>query len=68
MVDLQNMKQITINSVANTAMIETGNRLGDIALTLNDAGRALPHGICPSVGIGGHSGASGYIVPVGRSR
>ena len=58
-VDLQNMKKIMIDSSANTATIETGNRLGDIALTLNDAGRALPHGMCPTVGIGGHSGAPG---------
>lgn len=37
-------------------MIETGYRLGDIALALNEYGRALPHGRCTYVGIGGHAG------------
>lgn len=54
-VDLSNFKAITANPSNGTALIESGNRLGDIALALNDAGRALPHGSCPYVGIGGHS-------------
>lgn len=56
MVDLSNLNSITVDSSTNTAVIETGNRLGTIALELNNAGRALPHGTCPYVGIGGHSG------------
>ncbi|KAE9389963.1 glucooligosaccharide oxidase [Gymnopus androsaceus JB14] len=59
-IDMSNMKAITIDSSANTAVIETGNRLGDVALALNAAGRALPHGTCPYVGIGGHSAFGGY--------
>ncbi|KAJ7497947.1 glucooligosaccharide oxidase [Mycena galericulata] len=59
-VDLSNMKAITVRSSNNTALIETGNRLGDIALALNAAGRALPHGTCSYVGIGGHSGYGGF--------
>ncbi|KAF8878834.1 glucooligosaccharide oxidase [Infundibulicybe gibba] len=35
-------------------------KLGNVALALNDAGRALPHGTCPYVGLGGHSGYGGY--------
>ncbi|KAJ6474670.1 glucooligosaccharide oxidase [Mycena vitilis] len=59
-VDLSKMKAITVVKSNNTAVIETGNRLGDIALALNAAGRAIPHGTCPYVGIGGHSGYGGF--------
>lgn len=51
-VDLQNLDQVTVDSSRGTAVIESGNRLGDIALVLGKEGRALPHGICPYVGIG----------------
>jgi len=59
-VDLSKMKAISVRSSNNTALIETGNRLGDIALALNAAGRALPHGTCSYVGLGGHSGYGGF--------
>ncbi|KAJ3711303.1 glucooligosaccharide oxidase [Lentinula raphanica] len=59
-VDLSQMKNITVNPVTGHAMIEPGNRLGDVALALNDAGRGLPHGRCTYVGIGGHSGFGGW--------
>ncbi|KAJ7089829.1 glucooligosaccharide oxidase [Mycena belliarum] len=59
-IDLSKMKAINVRSATNTAIIEMGNRLGDIALTLNAAGRALPHGTCSYVGIGGHSGYGGF--------
>ncbi|KAE9396226.1 glucooligosaccharide oxidase [Gymnopus androsaceus JB14] len=55
-----NLKLSPIDSSANTAVIETGNRLGDVALALNAAGRALPHGTCAYVGVGGHSAFGGY--------
>ncbi|KAF7317833.1 Glucooligosaccharide oxidase [Mycena kentingensis (nom. inval.)] len=59
-VDLSKMKSISVRSGNNTALIQTGNRLGDVALALNAAGRALPHGTCSYVGIGGHSGYGGF--------
>ncbi|KAF5343577.1 hypothetical protein D9758_012984 [Tetrapyrgos nigripes] len=59
-VDMSNMKAINIDSSDNTVQVQMGNRLGDIALALNAAGRALPHGTCPYVGIGGHSSFGGY--------
>ncbi|KAJ4491020.1 glucooligosaccharide oxidase [Lentinula aciculospora] len=59
-IDMSSMKSITIDTASNTAVIETGNRLGDVALALNAAGRAMPHGTCSSVGIGGHSAFGGY--------
>jgi hypothetical protein len=55
-IDMSNFVQITVDSTTFRATIGPGNRLGDVALTLNNAGRALPHGTCPFVGIGGHSG------------
>ncbi|KAL0949120.1 hypothetical protein HGRIS_009205 [Hohenbuehelia grisea] len=59
-VDLSKMKTIKVNS-DQTATVQTGNRLGDIALTLfNSGGRAMPHGTCPEVGVGGHSGCGGF--------
>ena len=54
-VDMSNFKTFSIDS-RNVATIGLGNRLGDIALALNNNGRAMPHGTCPYVGIGGHSG------------
>ena len=48
--------QISVDPTTFIATIGPGNRLGDVALSLNDAGRALPHGVCPYIGIGGHSG------------
>ncbi|KAJ6626358.1 glucooligosaccharide oxidase [Mycena sp. CBHHK59/15] len=61
-VDLSFMKNITViqNGLATDAHIETGNRLGDVALALNEHGRAIPHGLFAYVGIGGHSGHGGY--------
>lgn len=35
-------------------------KLGDLALALNNAGRAMPHGVCPFVGVGGHIGLGGF--------
>ncbi|KAJ3816735.1 glucooligosaccharide oxidase [Lentinula raphanica] len=59
-VDLSQMKNITVDLETGNAIIEPGNRLGDVALALNDAGRGLPHGRCTYVGIGGHSGFGGW--------
>ncbi|KAJ4464522.1 glucooligosaccharide oxidase, partial [Lentinula edodes] len=59
-IDMSGMKNITIDHSSNTAVIGTGNRLGDVALALNAAGRAMPHGTCSYVGIGGHSAFGGY--------
>ncbi|KAF9447904.1 Glucooligosaccharide oxidase [Macrolepiota fuliginosa MF-IS2] len=51
---------IQVNTQSNTAVIETGNRLGDIALALNSYGRGIGHGTCPYVGIGGHASFGGF--------
>ncbi|KAK1223161.1 hypothetical protein PQX77_013966 [Marasmius sp. AFHP31] len=59
-VDMSNMKAISVDESSHIATIETGNRLGSVALGLNEKGRALPHGTCPYVGIGGHSAFGGF--------
>lgn len=59
-VDLSKLKQLEVFS-DGTALIQTGNLLGDVATTLWDHGkRALPHGSCPYVGTGGHASLGGY--------
>ncbi|PPQ74535.1 hypothetical protein CVT24_000103 [Panaeolus cyanescens] len=59
-VDLSLLNTVKVNSSSKVATIGTGNRLGDVALALNNNGRAMPHGTCPYVGIGGHSGHGGF--------
>ncbi|KAK2464781.1 hypothetical protein APHAL10511_003199 [Amanita phalloides] len=58
-INLQKLTQITVSS-NGIATIQTGNRLGNVASGLNNYGRALPHGTCPYVGIGGHSAFGGW--------
>jgi FAD/FMN-containing dehydrogenase len=53
---MSNFNQISVDPDTFIATIGPGNRLGDIALALNNAGRAIPHGSCPYVGMGGHAG------------
>lgn len=61
-VDLSNFNDISVDSVTGIATIGAGSRLGDIAIALFDqAGRALPHGTCPLVGIGGHASYGGCV-------
>lgn len=41
--------------------MQTGLRLGDVAQGLfNNGERALAHGTCPYVGVGGHTSFGGY--------
>lgn len=42
------------------AIIGGGARLGDVGLALSKQGRALPNGVCPWVGVGGHATGGGY--------
>lgn len=52
---MKNFNSITLDSSTGTAVIGMGSRLGDIITALNNQGRAMPHGTCPYVGIGGHA-------------
>ncbi|PPR05166.1 hypothetical protein CVT26_012252 [Gymnopilus dilepis] len=59
-IDLSKFTEINIDNTSGTADIGPGNLLVNISTAFNDAGRALPHGLCPLVGVGGHSGYGGY--------
>ena len=60
-VDLSALKNITYANGHQQATVQTGNRLGDIAVNLwNNGQRALPHGTCPNVGSGGHTSYGGF--------
>jgi len=63
-VDLRKLKRVTMNANNGTALIETGNRLGDVVLVLNAKGQALPHGTRPYVGIGGYTGVCSILVNI----
>jgi len=66
-IDMKNMKGLSLNS-DGTAVVQTGNRLGEVAQGIFDMGqRALPHGSCPYVGTGGHTlyGGFGYFGRIG---
>ncbi|KAK0502867.1 hypothetical protein EDD18DRAFT_1306169 [Armillaria luteobubalina] len=56
-VDMSNFSNVTLDVSTNLATIQPSSRLGDIALALNDHGRAIPHGHCSTVGLGGHAGS-----------
>ena len=60
-VDLSALKNITYANDHQQATVQTGNRLGDVAVNLwNNGQRALPHGTCPNVGSGGHTSYGGF--------
>jgi hypothetical protein len=62
-IDLQRINHISVDASSGEAVIGTGSRLGDIALGLNNqGGRALPHGVCPYVGLGGHASFGGCVL------
>ena len=47
-VDLRRFKSVVVDQKAQTAVVGTGGRLGDIALALYDQGKqAISHGTCP---------------------
>ncbi|KAF2687499.1 Glucooligosaccharide oxidase [Lentithecium fluviatile CBS 122367] len=60
-VDMRNFKSVTVDAASNTAVIGTGGRLGDVATALYNQGKkAIAHGTCPGVGVGGLSLHGGY--------
>lgn len=57
--DLSGLKSISLSG--SNAVVQTGNRLGEVATYLWENGHlALPHGTCPKVGTGGHTSYGGY--------
>lgn len=59
-IDMENFQNVTLDS-DGVATVDGGVRLGNLATALYDQGkRALSHGTCPGVGIGGHFLHGGY--------
>jgi FAD/FMN-containing dehydrogenase len=57
--DLGEMKNISYSG--DNVIVQTGNRLGELATYLWENGqKALPHGVCPTVGTGGHTSYGGF--------
>ncbi|KAI9648142.1 hypothetical protein NHQ30_002774 [Ciborinia camelliae] len=60
-VSLENFNSISVDNQTNIATVGGGVRLGNLALGLyNQGNRAVPHGTCPGVGIGGHFTHGGF--------
>ncbi|KAL8278096.1 hypothetical protein RQP46_009556 [Phenoliferia psychrophenolica] len=61
-IDLGAFRSIVVHD-DNTASIGGGAKLGNIALALSYSERAIPHGTCPTVGVGGHTTGGGFGEP-----
>jgi hypothetical protein len=60
MIDLEQFQTVSVDA-SGIATVGAGLRLGNMASAIyNQAQRALPHGTCPGVGIGGHATHGGY--------
>ncbi|KAG8752535.1 hypothetical protein FRC12_011904 [Ceratobasidium sp. 428] len=59
-IDLSGMTALSLNNGTGEATAQTGLKLGQLAQGIWDQGRrALPHGTCPYIGIGGHTAYGG---------
>ncbi|KAJ7221928.1 hypothetical protein C8J57DRAFT_1536494 [Mycena rebaudengoi] len=59
-VDMVNFQQFKMDNSTMQATIGAGTLLGDVTKRLHNAGgRAIAHGTCPQVGIGGHATIGG---------
>jgi FAD binding domain/Berberine and berberine like len=58
-VDLRNLRGISVNTHNRTATIGTGSQLIDVYAALAARGVTIPAGSCPSVGIAGHAMGGG---------
>ncbi|KAL8996219.1 MAG: hypothetical protein Q9169_004241 [Polycauliona sp. 2 TL-2023] len=59
-IDLQSFQEVTLDA-NNIAKVGGGVRLGNLAQAIfNQKQRALPHGTCPGVGVGGHATHGGF--------
>lgn len=60
MVDLKHFKRYELNTETWRATVGAGVVLGDLTkLMFESHGRAMAHGVCPQVGIGGHATIGG---------
>jgi FAD/FMN-containing dehydrogenase len=60
-VDLGGFTQFSYDRNTQTAIVGAGWRLGPLKIALWNAGKvAIPSGVCPSVGVGGHALGGGW--------
>ncbi|KAK6524479.1 hypothetical protein TWF281_011387 [Arthrobotrys megalospora] len=61
MINLKYFNTVVLDTATNIATIGPGTRLGNVAQALYTQGkRAISHGTCPGVGVGGHVLHGGY--------
>ncbi|XP_059281426.1 berberine bridge enzyme-like 18 [Lycium ferocissimum] len=61
-VDLRNLRKISIDTINKTAWIQAGANLGELYHSIATKSRTLSFvaGSCPTVGVGGHFSGGGY--------
>lgn len=58
-IDLRHFQGVSVDQ-QGIAKVGAGARLGSVAVALLARGRALAHGTCPAVGVGGHATHGGF--------
>ncbi|KAK4157552.1 putative FAD-linked oxidoreductase YvdP [Chaetomidium leptoderma] len=62
-IEMSRMNKVVLDNTTGIATAEGGTRLGHLASELYSQGkRAISHGTCPGVGVGGHALHGGYGV------
>ncbi|KAJ4970026.1 hypothetical protein NE237_003125 [Protea cynaroides] len=60
-IDLRNLRSVTVDTAKRTAWIEAGATLGEVYYHIANKSNTLgfPAGLCPTVGVGGHFSGGG---------